>query len=123
MLVPLEARHTWAQVRNAATTIAVALERERPGLVTLHTAKSKRPGKIFLDTLRNVRGATSVAPYSPRARAGAPISMPLAWSKLSESTPPESYSISSWSGRRVDPWRDWQRDRARLPAALLRSRP
>ena len=123
VLVPLQARHSWAQVRDTATTIGVALERERPELITLHMAKSKRPGKIFLDTLRNVRGATSVAPYSPRARAGAPISMPLAWGKLSEKARPESFSIPSWSPPGVDPWRDWQRDRARLPAALLRSRP
>ena len=126
VLVPLQPRHRWDQIRDAATTVAAALERDSEGAITLHMAKSKRPGKIFLDTLRNVRGATAVAPYSPRARAGATISMPLAWAQLTERKTPDAYSIPSFDRARVrrsDPWRDWEKDRARLHAALLRSKP
>lgn len=121
VLVPLEKRHGWGEVREAAFRIASEMARDHDDL-TLQMAKSKRPGKIFLDTLRNVRGATSVAPYSPRARAGAPISMPLNWTQLG-ARGPEAYSIPSWNAggtRRSDPWRDWERDRVRLPAALRR---
>jgi bifunctional non-homologous end joining protein LigD len=69
--------------------------------------KSARKGKIYLDYLRNERGATAVAPYSPRARKGAPVSMPLAWSELQSPSRPDFRvaNISNWSQRlKRDPW-------------------
>jgi bifunctional non-homologous end joining protein LigD len=70
--------------------------------------KSARTGKIYLDYLRNERGATAVAPYSPRARAGAPVSMPLAWSELATPKRP-SFRVpdfADWRARLAkDPWK------------------
>ena len=119
---PLRRVHTWAELRAAAERIAGAIVAEHPGDLTLQISKTKRTGKILIDTLRNLRGATCVAPYSPRARAGATISLPLAWAQLTPRARPETFTIATWprrAKRRVDPWREWEASRARLPAALL----
>ena len=71
-------------------------------------SKAARAGKIYLDYLRNERGATAVAPYSPRARAGMHVSLPLPWSALNESQLP-TFAVkdfASWRDRlRADPWK------------------
>ncbi len=123
--VPLRTLHTWDQVRAAATRIATTAIAESPDDLTLNISKRKRVGKIFIDTLRNLRGATCVAPYSPRAREGATISLPVTWAKLTPGEGPEAFAIGSWAGlakRRADPWRQWEGSRARLPAALTRAK-
>jgi bifunctional non-homologous end joining protein LigD len=86
-------------------------------------AKSRRTGKIFLDTLRNGRGSTFIAPWSARARAGATVAMPLPWTALTARLDPTQYTIRSLLAGRLapDPWAGMERHRARLPAALLRS--
>jgi bifunctional non-homologous end joining protein LigD len=70
--------------------------------------KSSRVGKIFLDYLRNQRGATAVAPYSPRARAGATISLPLPWTALTRDVHPVLSVhdvVASHTKLRPDPWK------------------
>ena len=122
VLVPLKPVHDWDQLRGAADTIAKTLQAQHPDELTLFMAKSKRIGKIFVDTLRNVRGATFVAPYSPRARAGATISLPITWEQLTPRATPERHTIRTFEppSRRADPWRDWEAKRVRLPAELTR---
>jgi len=71
--------------------------------------KAARAGKIYLDYLRNERGSTAVAPYSPRARAGLPVAMPLAWNELKSQQPPRFRvsDFSQWSKRLSrNPWKD-----------------
>ncbi|MBX3387822.1 MAG: DNA ligase D [Phycisphaeraceae bacterium] len=79
---PLDASATWDEAKDYAGRIARALASDRPHEYVAIMTKSRRRGKIFVDYLRNGRGATSVAPYSARARKGAPISMPISWTKL-----------------------------------------
>ncbi len=70
--------------------------------------KSSRVGRIFIDYLRNQRGATAVAPYSPRARAGATISMPLPWTALNRDIRPtiSVHDVADGTTRlRPDPWK------------------
>jgi bifunctional non-homologous end joining protein LigD len=71
-------------------------------------SKEKRKGKIFIDYLRNGRGATSIAPYSTRSRQGAPISTPVAWDELTVDLKPDSYNIYNirrrLAGLEEDPW-------------------
>jgi len=85
------------------------MERENPRLYLTKMTKSARTGKIYLDYLRNERGATAVAPYSPRARKGAPVSIPLAWSELKSETRPtfRVANFEEWSHRlKKDVWAD-----------------
>jgi bifunctional non-homologous end joining protein LigD len=71
-------------------------------------SKEKREGKIFIDYLRNVRGATSIAAYSTRRKPGAPISTPVAWDELTVDLKPDSYNINNirrrLAGLAEDPW-------------------
>ena len=72
-------------------------------------SKAARKGKIFVDYLRNERGATSVAAFSPRARAGAPVSMTLKWSELKDLERPVFHvaDFETWKARlRKDPWKE-----------------
>jgi bifunctional non-homologous end joining protein LigD len=84
------------------------MESEDPKLYIAKMTKAARTGKIYVDFQRNDRGATSVAPYSPRARAGAPVSMPLEWSELDARSMPRftATEFAEWSKRlESDPWK------------------
>src|SRR3546814_16640240 len=61
------------------------MARDRPAAFTSVAAKTARPGKVFIDYLRNAHGASAIAPYSTRARPGAPVATPLAWAELEQS--------------------------------------
>jgi bifunctional non-homologous end joining protein LigD len=79
--------------------------------------KSARTGRIFLDYLRNERGATAVAPWSPRARIGVRVAVPLTWAELPR-TDPTQFSVatfSEWKSRlRRDPWAGMNQVRQKL---------
>jgi bifunctional non-homologous end joining protein LigD len=78
--------------------------------------KSLRKGKIFIDYFRNSREATSVAVYSTRARAGAPISMPLSWEGLARTTAGNQFTIlNSKKYLKSDPWAEIGKVRQKLP--------
>jgi bifunctional non-homologous end joining protein LigD len=84
---------------------------DNPAHYVANMAKAARRGRIFIDYLRNGRGATAVAAYSTRARAGATISTPLEWDELSEALKSDHYRLSN-IGRRLanlkhDPWADF----------------
>jgi bifunctional non-homologous end joining protein LigD len=82
-------------------------------------SKAKRHGKIFLDYLRNARGATFVAPYSSRAREGATVAMPIAWDALSGKFRPERFTVRSaakhLAARKTDPFASLLEARQTLP--------
>jgi bifunctional non-homologous end joining protein LigD len=81
--------------------------------------KARREGRIFIDYLRNSRGATSVASYSLRARPGAPIAMPLAWSELRRVGSASRYGYANARARLQrmrDPWKDIDRVEQALPS-------
>lgn len=86
-------------------------------------SKSKRKGKIFVDYLRNGRGATSVAAYSPRARKGAPVSVPITWRELPKIEAANQFDLSATLSRvkkqKQDPWADFF-DRPQDLKAVLR---
>ncbi len=82
IVVPIEPQRPWSEVKEFSKAMAQALVVADPSRYTLSMSKAARPGKIFIDYLRNERGATAVVAYSPRARAGAPVSLPLDWKEL-----------------------------------------
>jgi bifunctional non-homologous end joining protein LigD len=95
---------------------------ENTALYLTKMTKADRKGKIFIDYLRNDRGATSVAPFSPRARHGAPVAVPMDWKELDAAKPPRFLvaDFSEWKSRlRHDPWIAMLKKRQSIPEKLL----
>jgi bifunctional non-homologous end joining protein LigD len=84
VVVPLTPQAAWPEVKDFALRFSVALATAEPERFTANLAKASRKGRIFLDYLRNQRGATAIMPYSARAREGAPVSAPINWDELDE---------------------------------------
>jgi bifunctional non-homologous end joining protein LigD len=108
VVAPVEATLSWDELKSAAHTFVLAMERAEPALYLTKMTKAARKGKIYLDYLRNERGATAVAPFSPRARPGTHVSLPLPWSALKEKERPvfAVREFPAWVGRlRSDPWK------------------
>ncbi len=82
VVVPLDASKDWPTVKSFAERFSRAIAEAEPKTFTANIRKVERKGRIFLDWLRNQRGATAVMPYSARAREGAPVSAPIAWKEL-----------------------------------------
>jgi len=82
VVVPLTPDAEWPAVKSFADRFATALAQAEPDRFVAVMTKAKRKGRIFIDWLRNQRGATAVLPYSARARAGAPVAAPVSWSEL-----------------------------------------
>lgn len=107
IVAPVAPQHDWPAVKAFAHAFVLKMEAENPRLYLTKMTKAARKEKIYLDYLRNERGATAVAPYSPRARAGITASVPLAWSELKASSLPQFRVVdfSSWKSRvKKDPW-------------------
>jgi bifunctional non-homologous end joining protein LigD len=120
VVVPLVPGAGWGACASFARAIGTAMETQDPARFVATMAKAKRKGKIFIDYLRNTRGATSVAAYSTRARSGAPVSTPLAWDELDPGIRSDHYTIANLRHRlesmKTDPWASYARLRQRLPA-------
>ncbi len=108
VVVPLNPGCDWDLTKRFAHGFADALARSEPDRFLSTATKSKRNKRIFVDYLRNGRGATAVASYSMRGRAGAPVAMPLAWRELSKLTKANAFTIKDVQAklkrRRKDPW-------------------
>lgn len=108
VVVPLKPVVTWDTFHNFARSVAKVMEHKWPDRYTSNVRKSKRTDKIFIDWMRNGRGATSVAPYSLRARKGATVSMPITWEEL-DTVAPDGINMSEALIRVTasDPWKDF----------------
>jgi bifunctional non-homologous end joining protein LigD len=109
----------WDDVKDFAHAMVLAMEADAPDRYVAKMTKSVRAGKIFLDYLRNGRGATAVVAYSTRARAGAPVSTPVDWSELGPKLTPNKFTVLN-IGRRLgalkkDPWADIGKVKQKLP--------
>jgi bifunctional non-homologous end joining protein LigD len=93
VIAPLTPSAEWPQVKDFAQRFATALAQAEPDRFTAALAKAKRTGRIFVDYLRNQRGATAVMPYSARSRDYAPIAVPLTWEELRDLDKPSHWHI------------------------------
>jgi bifunctional non-homologous end joining protein LigD len=117
VVVPLQRRHSWDEVRTFAQSIAVRFARLAPDRFTATRGERHRRGRIFIDYLRNARGATAVAPYSLRARSGATVATPLSWDELGARTAPAQFTIATVPERirkKADAWASFGAHRQRL---------
>jgi len=107
VVAPIDPKREWPEIKEFAHHFVLMMERANPKLYLTKMTKSARTGRIFLDYLRNERGATAVAAYSPRARAGARVAMPLTWAEL-DRTDPKQFAVANfgeWKARlKRDPW-------------------
>lgn len=107
VVFPLQPQHDFATMKAWAHGFVQAMEQAKPSLYLSKMTKAARTGRIYLDYLRNERGATAVAPYSMRSRAGLPVSMPLDWDELTGKERPR-YTVANaaeWQHRlATDPW-------------------
>jgi bifunctional non-homologous end joining protein LigD len=106
----------WDTVKRFAARIAATMTADSPQLYLAKMTKSLRKGKIFIDHFRNSREATSVAAYSTRARAGAPISLPLSWEALARTTAGNQFTLlDAKKYLKADPWAEIGKVRQKLP--------
>jgi len=110
--VPLTPKHGWPTIKAFARAVAQSMEHDAPGRFVANMSKEKRKGRIFVDYLRNELTATAVAPYAVRARPGATVATPLAWSELTTDLKPADFTIVTVPRRLKsigDPWADYPR--------------
>lgn len=125
VIAPLERRTDWDTLKSFSRALAQLLERSAPKDYVATASKAKRGGRIFVDWLRNGRGATAVAPYVTRARPGAPVATPLAWEELDTLASGAVWTVTNFAERlaqvrRIDPWAGFFEQRQTLTAATLR---
>ena len=115
---PLKPHADWGLVKDFAHELAKRMAKDSPHKYLATASKQARRGRIFVDYLRNGRGATAVAAYSARARAGATVSTPLAWEELGPDMRPDRFTIANLLHRLAhlqDPWADLRKMARRLP--------
>jgi bifunctional non-homologous end joining protein LigD len=124
--VPIARRTSWTELKSFARGVAMRLEREQPRAYVSTMTKHARTGKIYLDYLRNGRGATFIAPYSPRARDGAPVATPITWDELAAGIKPAAFTLRTLPARLEalgdrDPWAGYGDVRQSITAAARKA--
>ncbi|MBX3577246.1 MAG: DNA ligase D [Rhizobiaceae bacterium] len=121
VVIPLKPKADWKVVKTFAHDFAQAMAQTAPDRYTAVLSKKARTGRIFVDYLRNGKGATAVAPYSSRARKGATMAMPITWEMVEAGVDPADYAIGSKGLaarlKASDPWADF---RARAKALAVK---
>jgi bifunctional non-homologous end joining protein LigD len=118
IVTPIQRTLDWEEAKAFAKMVADHLVATIPQRFTSNMAKRARKGKIFIDYLRNARGATAIAAYSTRAKPGAPVSVPIAWDELSEHLPSDYFTVMNVPARlgrlKRDPWDAYDRSSRRV---------
>ncbi|HEX4129755.1 MAG TPA: DNA ligase D [Pirellulales bacterium] len=122
LVVPIQRRTDWDEAKAFCKRVAEAIVRADPDHFTSNMSKAARTGKIYIDYLRNGRGATAVAAYSSRARDGATVSTPLDWKELTANLKPAEFTVRTVPARlaklRRDPWAGIDKVRQSLTTAM-----
>jgi bifunctional non-homologous end joining protein LigD len=124
VVVPLSPKLGWDAVKIFTRWIAERLSEQSPQQFTANQAKRARQGRVYIDYLRNSRGATAVGAYSPRARPGAPVSTPVFWEEVENLPRPTDFTVLTVPNRLIalasDPWADISKLRQSINAKVRR---
>lgn len=116
--IPVAPIYSWDQIKNFAKTLGVEMVHRKGDRYTVSLAKKAREGKIFIDYLRNGRGATAVIPYSLRAKHVSSIAMPVSWDDLDKIKASNQFTLDKayqfLEKRRKDPWADYYKSKQRI---------
>jgi bifunctional non-homologous end joining protein LigD len=119
VVAPLTPTSNWTEVKDFTHRLARAMTNDQPQRYTATMAKRERGGRIFIDYLRNSRGATAVAAYSSRTRKEAGVSTPLCWDELKTTISATQFTLLNIETRlshlKSDPWGDIAKLRQQLP--------
>lgn len=122
VVAPIVPKHEWPEIKAFARGLAEQVEKSDPELYLIKMTKAARKGKIFLDYLRNERGATAVAPFSPRARPGVAVALPLSWNDLKERPHYSVENFAEWKKKLArDPWAEMWKLRQSLTDEAVRA--
>jgi len=124
VVVPVAPKLGWDQIKEFSRWVAERFVATYPDRFTANPAKRARTGRIFIDYLRNTRGATAVGAYSARARAGAPVATPLFWEEVERGAKPDAFSVLTVPDRlaniKSDPWAEMPKLRQSIGARIRR---
>lgn len=125
LVVPIKPSAEWDQAKAFAKGVAEAHAKDDPQRLTTNMSKAKREGRIFIDYLRNGRGATAVASYTVRARQNAPVAVPIRWDELNAALRADRYNVQNLRRRlsalREDPWAGFSEAARPLDTKLLKA--
>ena len=124
VVVPIAPKLDWDAVKEFSKWVAERFAAAYPDRFTSNMAKRARTGRIFIDYLRNGRGATAIAAYSPRARPGAPVATPLFWEEVENGVKPDRFTVATvperLAGLGSDPWAEMRELRQSISARVRR---
>jgi len=124
VVVPIAPKLEWDAIKEFSKWVADKFVKAYPDRFTANMAKRARTGRIFIDYLRNGRGATAVGAYSPRARKGAPVAMPISWEALERGVTPAAFTVLTvpdyLSTMNANPWADMAKQRQIISGKVRR---
>ncbi|MEO8883580.1 MAG: non-homologous end-joining DNA ligase [Devosia sp.] len=121
VIAPLQPSLEWPEVKAFCHGFAQKLEAAEPDRFITNMAKAKRKGRMFVDYLRNERGATAVSPWSTRSREGAPAAVPISWSELKTIEAANAFPLPVAAARaaKPDPWKGYFTTKQTITASML----
>jgi len=124
VVVPVQRRTDWEVTKLFCRSVAERVCRHAPETFVCTMSKAKREGRVFIDYLRNARGATSVCAFSPRATSGAPVATPLGWSEVTAELRPTRHNVQTIPDRLAslvsDPWEGYSELHQSITKQMLR---
>ncbi len=125
VVVPIERKFSWPVIKEFSAVLANRLVADAPDLYVATMSKARRTKKIFIDHFRNEMGSTAVAPYSPRARPGAPVAWPLDWTGLNKTEAANAISVrdaaAAIASGEASGWAGHPKIKQQLKPAVLRA--
>jgi bifunctional non-homologous end joining protein LigD len=125
VVVPIERKYDWPVIKEFSAKLSERMVADAPDLYVATMSKARRAKKIFIDHFRNERGSTAIAPYSPRARPGAPVAWPLDWTGLNKTESANAITLreaaTAIASGEAENWKSYAKIKQTLKPAVLRA--